>query len=93
MIESPAPLFQLLYILEMKITFLKFLIESIRKVRPLDQYEVYAAAWPVKQKFAIKNADIVEHVVRKYDTFEEDDFKIHGYNREEMRTQKNSECF
>ena len=45
---------------------------------PLDQYEVYAAAWPVKQKFAIKNADIVEHVVRKYDTFEEDDFKIHG---------------
>lgn len=50
---------------------------------PLDQYEVYAAAWPVKQKFAIKNADIVEHVVRKYDTFEEDDFKIHGYNREE----------
>ena len=35
MIESPAPLFQLLYILEMKITFLKFLIESIRKVRRL----------------------------------------------------------
>ena len=60
---------------------------------PLDQYEVYAAAWPVKQKFAIKNADIVEHVVRKYDTFEEDDFKIHGYNREEMRTQKTVNAF
>lgn len=60
---------------------------------PLDQYEVYAAAWPVKQKFAIKNADIVEHVVRKYDTFEEDDFKIHGYNREEMRTLKTVNAF
>ena len=60
---------------------------------PLDQYEVYAAAWPVKQKFAIKNADIVEHVVRKYDTFEEDDFKIHGYNREAMRTQKTLNAF
>ena len=60
---------------------------------PLDQYEVYAAAWPVKQKFAIKNAEIVEYVVRKYDTFEEDDFKIHGYNREEMRTQKTVNAF
>lgn len=60
---------------------------------PLDQYEVYAAAWPVKQKFAIQNSDIVEHVIRKYDTFEEDDFKIHGYNREEMRTHKTVNAF
>lgn len=60
---------------------------------PLDQYEVYAAAWPVKQKFAIKNSDIVEHVIRKYDTFEEDNFKIHGYNREEMRTYKTVNAF
>lgn len=60
---------------------------------PLDQYEVYAAAWPVKQKFQIKNASIIEHVIRKYDTFEEDDFKIHGYNREEMRTKKEVNAF
>ena len=55
---------------------------------PLDQYEVYAAAWPVQQKFMIKDSQIIEHVIRKYDTFEEDNFKIHGYNREEMRTNK-----
>lgn len=60
---------------------------------PLDQYEVYAAAWPVKQKFQIKNASIIEHVIRKYDTFEEDDFKIHGYNREEMRTKREVNAF
>lgn len=63
------------------------------KGTPLDQYEVYAAAWPVNKKFAINNVDIVEHVIRKYDTFEEDGFKIHGYNREEMRTLKKVNAF
>ena len=60
---------------------------------PLDQYEVYAAAWPVQQKFMIKDSQIIEHVIRKYDTFEEDNFKIHGYNREEMRTNKRINAF
>ena len=60
---------------------------------PLDQYEVYAAAWPIKQKFVVKNAAIVEHIIKKYDTFEQDDFKIHGYNREEMRTEKKVTAF
>lgn len=32
---------------------------------PLDQYEVYAAAWPVQQKFMIKDSQIIEHVIRK----------------------------
>ena len=31
--------------------------------------------------------------IRKYDTFEEDGFKIHGYNREEMRTLKKVNAF
>lgn len=63
------------------------------KGTPLDQYEVYAAAWPVNKKFAINNVDIVEHIIRKYDTFEEDGFKIHSYNREEMRTLKKVNAF
>lgn len=60
---------------------------------PLDQYEVYVAAWPVQQKFVIKDSQIIEHVIRKYDTFEEDDFKIHGYNREEMRINRRVNAF
>lgn len=32
---------------------------------PLDQYEVYAAAWPIKQKFVVKNAAIVEHIIKR----------------------------
>lgn len=60
---------------------------------PLDQYEVYAAAWPVKQRYAITNLDIVEAIVKKYDSFIEDDFEIHGYNREEMRTKKQVNAF
>lgn len=60
---------------------------------PLDQYEVYAAAWPVKQRYSIANGEIVEAVIRKYDSFTEDDFQIHGYNREEMRTNKQVNAF
>lgn len=60
---------------------------------PLDQYEVYAAAWPVKQRYIVTNAEIIEYVVKKYDSFTEDDFQIHGYNREEMRTSKQLNAF
>ncbi len=60
---------------------------------PLDQYEVYAAAWPVKQRYSIANSEIIEYVVKKYDSFTEDDYQIHGYNREEMRTSKQLNAF
>lgn len=63
------------------------------KGTPLDQYEVYAAAWPVKRKFQIENKRIIEYVIRKYDMFEEDGFEIHEYNRETMRTEKNVNAF
>lgn len=63
------------------------------KGTPLDQYEVYAAAWPVNEKYTISNTDIIEHIVRKYDTFMEDGYLIHGYSREEMRTQKRVNAF
>lgn len=63
------------------------------KGTPLDQYEVYAAAWPVNEKYAISNLDVIEHIVKKYDSFVEDGYFIHGYSREEMRTTRKVNAF
>lgn len=60
---------------------------------PLDQYEVYAAAWPVNKRFVVQNENIVELAIKKYDSFIEDGFVIHGYNREAMRTTKQVNAF
>lgn len=60
---------------------------------PLDQYEVYAAAWPVKQRFKISNEKIVESAIKKYDSFIADGFTIHGYDREKMRQEKEVNAF
>ena len=60
---------------------------------PLDQYEVYAAAWPVSKRFHINNKDIVEAAIKKYDAFIEDGYLIHGYDREKMRTSKQVNAF
>lgn len=60
---------------------------------PLDQYEVYAAAWPVNQRFVVGNTEIVEAAIKKYDSFIEDGFAIHGYDREIMRTTKRVNAF
>ena len=60
---------------------------------PLDQYEVYAASWPVNQKYTVSNVDIIEAIVKKYDSFIDDNFEIHGYNREKMRTEKQVNAF
>ena len=63
------------------------------KGTPLDQYEVYAAAWPVNEKYAINNLGVIEHIVKKYDSFVEDGYFIHGYSREEMRTTRKVNAF
>lgn len=63
------------------------------KGTPLDQYEVYAAAWPVNEKYVISNLDVIEHIVKKYDSFVEDGYFIHGYSREEMRTTRKVNAF
>ena len=60
---------------------------------PLDQYEVYAAAWPVNQRFKIDNTEIVEWAIKKYDTFVEDGYTILGYDRETMRKKKEVNAF
>lgn len=63
------------------------------KGTPLDQYEVYVAAWPVNEKYAISNLDVIEHIVKKYDSFVEDGYFIHGYSREEMRSTRKVNAF
>ena len=63
------------------------------KGTPLDQYEIYAAAWPVNDKFPIKNSDIIEYVVKKYDTLVDAGYTIHGYNREDLRQEKKVNAF
>ncbi len=63
------------------------------KGTPLDQYEVYAAAWPVNEKYAISNLNVIEHIVKKYDSFVEDGYFIHGYSREEMRATRKVNAF
>lgn len=60
---------------------------------PLDQYEVYAASWPVNNRFKINNIEIVEASIKKYDTFLEDGFSIHGYDRETMRASQKVNAF
>jgi len=63
------------------------------KGTPLDQYEIYAAAWPVKDKFVIQNSEIIEYVVKKYDTLVNAGYTIHGYNSEELRKEKKVNAF
>lgn len=60
---------------------------------PLDQYEVYAASWPVNKRVRISNIDIVECAIKKYDAFVNDGFVIQGYDREKMRSSKEVNAF
>jgi len=63
------------------------------KGTPLDQYEIYAASWPVNHRIKIANIDIVECAVKKYDAFVHDGFLIQGYDREKMRNSKEVNAF
>lgn len=55
------------------------------KGTPLDQYEVYAASWPVDKKFKIDNNEIIEHIINKYESFINDGYIIEGYSRNAIR--------
>lgn len=63
------------------------------KGTPLDQYEIYAAAWPVNDKFRIDNSKVIEYVVKKYDTLVNAGYTIHGYNRDDLRQGKRVNAF
>lgn len=55
---------------------------------PLDNYEVYAAAWPINSRFFVKNEDIVNRVMKKYDTLIDHGFIVDGYDAEKIRRGK-----
>lgn len=63
------------------------------KGTPLDQYEIYAAAWPVNDKFQIDNKEVIEYVVKKYDTLVDAGYTIHGYDREKLRANREVNAF
>lgn len=58
------------------------------KGTPLDQYEIYAASWPITRNCKIDNSNIIEAVIRKYDSLTDNDFLLQDYNKEMMRTEK-----
>lgn len=54
---------------------------------PLTQYEIYAASWP-KEKIAINNDSIIDYIMKRYDAFNDGEYTIEGYNRDEFRKNK-----
>lgn len=63
------------------------------KGTPLNQYEIYAASWPQKKTIEVKNAEIVDYVLAKYDALNDDIYTIQDYDREEMRKSKRLTLF
>lgn len=63
------------------------------KGTPLDQYEIYAASWPVDKKFKINNDDILNYVIKKYETLINEGYSIHGFSKEKMMSTKKVNAF
>lgn len=63
------------------------------KGTPLSTYEVYAASWPVNKRFKVENNNVVDKVLRKYDSLSDDEFRVIGYDRENMRVNKMMNSF
>lgn len=63
------------------------------KGTPLTTYEVYAASWPNNKKYKINNSDIVDKILKKYDSLADDDFTVSGYDRETIRKEKELNAF
>ncbi len=58
----------------------------------LTEYEIYAASWPRKE-FKITNDGIIEYVLKKYDTLNDTEYAIKGYNRDDKRKSKKLNSF
>jgi hypothetical protein len=63
------------------------------KGTPLSTYEVYAASWPINNRFRVNNSKVVERVLRKYDSLADNDLFIAGYDRNTMRTKQELNAF
>lgn len=60
---------------------------------PLDNYEVYAAAWPVERKFKVDNEQVILKVMKKYDTLVADGYVVDGYDGETLRIGRELNAF
>lgn len=58
----------------------------------LTEYEIYAASWPSKE-FSISNDNIIGYVLKKYDTLNDTEYFIKGYDRDAKRINKNVNAF
>lgn len=63
------------------------------KGTPLNPFEIYAASWPQSEKYEIKNDKIIDHVLKKYDTLNDDIYTIRGYDRKEISQNKRLTIF
>ncbi len=58
----------------------------------LNDYEIYAASWRL-DKYKINNFEIVEKVIKKYDSLVLDDYELENYDSDEYRRKKELTAF
>lgn len=63
-----------------------------RQGEPLDDYEIYAAIWRT-DKYRINNDDIIEKVIKKYDSLILENYSIENYNSNDYRISKELTAF
>lgn len=63
------------------------------KGTPLSTYEIYAASWPVNPKIMVDNKEIVDKVLKKYDSLSDNDFIVAYFDREEIRKNRKLSMF
>ena len=59
----------------------------------LDKYEIYAASWPVMEKYYIKDTAVVDRIIKKYNALQRDNYEIQGYNEFEFRAAQKMTVF
>lgn len=60
----------------------------------LSKYQIYAAMWAAaKDSLVVENDEIVNFIVKKYDDFQDEDYVIQGYNKDEMLETKTLSYF
>lgn len=62
------------------------------KGEDLTDYEIYAAQWNLSQ-YTINNLDIIEAVIKKYDSLALDNYTIESYDSNEIRKNKKLTAF
>lgn len=73
---------------------LQLIFERINsKGTALPQYEIYAASWPINNRFKVDNSQIIEKVCLKYDSLLVDNYNVAGYNRKRMQSNKMLNAF